>query len=47
LIERAVLEYLERHRVAAREQRDRQILDRLADELNLEVEDVLGYQAEP
>ena len=47
VIERAVLEFLERHRVATRERRDLEILNRHAEELNSEVEDVLAYQAEP
>ena len=47
IIERAVLEYLERHRRALREARDQEILDRCADELSAEVEEVLSYQAEP
>jgi metal-responsive CopG/Arc/MetJ family transcriptional regulator len=47
VIERAVLEFLERQRRARRERRDLEILNRLADELNREVEDVLAYQAEP
>jgi metal-responsive CopG/Arc/MetJ family transcriptional regulator len=46
LIERAVLEFLARRRRAQREARDLEILDRCADELNSEVEDVLAYQAE-
>jgi metal-responsive CopG/Arc/MetJ family transcriptional regulator len=47
VIERAVVEYLDRHRRAAREARDLAILNAHAEELNCEVEDVLGYQAEP
>jgi metal-responsive CopG/Arc/MetJ family transcriptional regulator len=47
VIERAVLEFVERRRRAMRESRDLEILNRLADELNLEAEDVVAYQAEP
>jgi predicted transcriptional regulator len=47
VIERAVLEFVERQRRAMREKRDLEILNRLADKLNLEAEDVLAYQAEP
>jgi len=47
VIERATLEFLARWRRERREARDLEILDRCADELNLEVEDVLAYQAEP
>ena len=47
VIERAVMEYLERRRRTLREARDLAILDRCADALNQEVEDVLAYQAEP
>lgn len=41
VIEEAVVEYLERRR------REVEILDRQAESLNREVEDVLAYQAEP
>lgn len=47
IIEQAVVEFLERHRRAERERRDLAILDRSAEALNEEVEDVLAYQAEP
>lgn len=47
LIERAVLEYAERKRRQKREARDLEILNRSAEELNHEVEDVLAYQAVP
>ena len=45
VIEQAVVEFIERKRRQLREARDRIILDRSADELNQEVEDVLSYQA--
>jgi metal-responsive CopG/Arc/MetJ family transcriptional regulator len=45
LIEQAVVEFLERRRRRRREARDRDILDAVADDLNREVADVLGYQA--
>jgi metal-responsive CopG/Arc/MetJ family transcriptional regulator len=47
VIERAVLEFIARHRRAMREQKDLEILNRTADDLNREAEDVLAYQAEP
>ena len=47
VIEEAVLEYVERRRRREREENDLRILNRAADELNREVEDVLGYQVEP
>jgi metal-responsive CopG/Arc/MetJ family transcriptional regulator len=47
VIERAVREFLARHERELREARDLEILDRVADDLNREVEDVLTYQAEP
>jgi len=46
-IEEAVLAHLERQRRRLRDQRDLKILNRNADRLNEEVEDVLAYQAEP
>jgi predicted transcriptional regulator len=46
VIELAVLEFIERRRRADRDARDLQILDRSADALNEEVEDILGYQVE-
>ncbi len=46
VIERAIVEFLERRRRQAREARDLEILNRSADELNREVEDVLAYQVE-
>jgi metal-responsive CopG/Arc/MetJ family transcriptional regulator len=46
LIEDAAREFLARRARAARESRDREILDRSADALNREMEDVLSYQAD-
>lgn len=47
VIEQAVVEFLDRRRRLRRDARDREILDSAADELNLEVEDVLRYQTLP
>jgi len=47
VIEDAVVEYIERRRRDRRDQRDLEILNRNAEALNREVEDVLRYQAEP
>lgn len=47
VIEQAVIEYLERHRRERRDRMDLEILNRNAERLNREVEDVLAYQAEP
>jgi predicted transcriptional regulator len=47
VIERAVLDFVERHRRRVREARDLEILNRSADDLNREIEDILGYQVEP
>ena len=47
LIEKAILEFLARRDRAKREARDRELIDRAADQLNAEVEDVLSYQSEP
>jgi metal-responsive CopG/Arc/MetJ family transcriptional regulator len=46
IIEQAVVEYLERRRRADREQRDLEILNRHAQELNDEMDDVLSFQAD-
>ncbi len=46
IIELAVLEFIERRRRADRDTRDLEILNRSADALNEEVEDILGYQVE-
>jgi hypothetical protein len=47
VIEQAVLEFVQRRRRQLREQRDLEILNRSADRLNREIEDVLAFQAEP
>jgi len=47
VIEQAVLEFVERRRRQSREQRDLEILNRSADRLNREIEDVLAFQVEP
>lgn len=46
VVEMAVLEYIERRHRAERDARDLEILNRAADEMNEEMEDVLAYQAE-
>ena len=46
VIETAILEFVERKRKAAREARDRRILDRNADSLNREMSEVLEFQVE-
>jgi hypothetical protein len=46
VIEDAAREFLTRRARAARESRDLEILDRSADALNREMEDVLAYQAD-
>ncbi len=47
VIEEAILEYVERRRREQRDRRDLEILNRNAERLNREVEDVLAYQVEP
>jgi len=47
MIERAVAEFIERERRQLRDARDLEILNRSADELNQEIDDVLTYQATP
>jgi len=47
IIEQAVLEFVQRCRRQLRDQRDFAILNRSADRLNREVEDVLAFQVEP
>jgi metal-responsive CopG/Arc/MetJ family transcriptional regulator len=47
VIEEAVAEFLDRRRRAARDARDLEILNRNAEALNREVEEVLAFQAEP
>ena len=44
MIERAVAEFIERERRQLRDVRDLDILNRSADELNQEIDDVLAYQ---
>lgn len=46
-IEEAVLTHLERQRREQRDRRDLEIINRNAERLNQEAEDVLPYQAEP
>ena len=46
IIEQAVLEFVERRRRQLREQKDLEILNRSADRLNREIEDVLAFQVE-
>jgi len=46
IIEQAAREFLARRARAAREARDLEIIDRHADALNREMEDVLAYQAD-
>ena len=46
VIEQAVLEYVERRRRAIREARDLDILNRAAEALNRETEEILAFQAE-
>ncbi|MDY7093140.1 MAG: ribbon-helix-helix protein, CopG family [Acidobacteriota bacterium] len=46
IIEQAVVEYLERRKRADRERRDLEILNRHAQELNDEMEDILSFQAD-
>jgi hypothetical protein len=47
LIEQAIAEFIARHRRGQREARDLEILNRSANELNREMEDILEYQVEP
>jgi metal-responsive CopG/Arc/MetJ family transcriptional regulator len=46
VIEEAARDFLTRRARAAREARDREILDAVSEELNSEMADVLEYQAE-
>lgn len=46
IVEQAILEFIERHRRAVRDARDLEILNRSADVLNKELEDILAYQVE-
>jgi hypothetical protein len=43
----AILEFVERRRRARRDARDLEILNRSADVLNDEMENILGHQVEP
>lgn len=47
LIEEAILAFVERWRRRRREAQDLAILNRAADELNREMEDILTYQEQP
>jgi predicted transcriptional regulator len=47
VIEQAVLEFVERRRRQSREEKDLKILNRAAERLNREIEDVLAFQVEP
>jgi predicted transcriptional regulator len=47
VIERAILEFVERRARQERDARDRELLDRHADALNRETADALEFQAEP
>lgn len=47
LIEQAVVEFVASHRRRQREAKDLEILNRSAERLNRETEDVLRYQVEP
>jgi len=47
MIERAVAEFIERERRQLRDVRDLEILNRSADDLNEEVDDILSYQVIP
>jgi len=47
IVEQAVLEFVERRRRQQREARDLEILNRSADRLNRETENVLAFQVEP
>lgn len=46
VIEQAILEHLQRLKDEARDERERELLDAHADELNAEMSDVLEYQAD-
>jgi metal-responsive CopG/Arc/MetJ family transcriptional regulator len=46
VIEQAVLEFVERRRRQLREQKDLEVLNRSAERLNREIEDVLTFQVE-
>jgi len=46
IMEDAAREYLTRQARVARDTRDRELIDQVADALNAEMEDVLSYQAD-
>lgn len=46
IIEQAIREFLERRQRRRRDARDLEILNRRADDLNPEMEDILAYQVE-
>lgn len=46
IVEEALEEYLARRKREARESRDLEILNRTAEALNSEMEDILGYQVD-
>jgi len=46
VIEQAVTEFVQRRQWQLREQKDLEILNRCAEQLNREVEDILRFQAE-
>lgn len=47
IIEQAVTDFVATHRRRERDAKDLEILERSAERLNRETEDVLGYQVEP
>jgi metal-responsive CopG/Arc/MetJ family transcriptional regulator len=46
ILEEAARDYLTRQARVARDTRDRELIDRVADDLNAEMEDVLSYQVD-
>lgn len=46
VLEDAARDYLARQARAARDARDRQLIDRVAEDLNREMDDVLSYQVD-
>jgi metal-responsive CopG/Arc/MetJ family transcriptional regulator len=46
IIEQAVIEFVQRRHRQLREQKDLEILNRCAEQLNREVEDILAFQVE-
>jgi predicted transcriptional regulator len=46
IIEQAVMEFVQRRQRQWREQKDLEILNRCAEQLNRELEDILAFQAE-